>query len=331
MELFADVCPKTAENFSDSFRQFCTGEYRRDGVPVGYKNAQFHRVIKDFMIQGGDFVNGDGTGMTSIYGSKFRDENFDLEHSGPGILSMANAGPDTNGCQFFITCAKCDFLDKKHVVFGRVLDGLLTVRKIENVPTGQNNKPKIPIIVLLGEGAVGKTSLMLRYVENKFSPQHVSTLQASFLSKKLHVDGQAVVLNIWDTAGQEKFHALGPIYYRDSHGALLIYDVTDTNSFEKALIIGNKVDLERNRNVDTDEAIGYAKSIGAEHFETSAKDNIGVTQVFDYLVKGLVERAQHSKFQGTAVTSSSHYGASRRNDLLIIDDPPPVKKSCCFG
>ncbi|EJW88503.1 Rab21 protein [Wuchereria bancrofti] len=205
-------------------------------------------------------------------------------------------------------------------------------------------------IVLLGEGAVGKTSLMLRYVENKFSPQHVSTLQASFLSKKLHVDGQAVVLNIWDTAGQEKFHALGPIYYRDSHGALLIYDVTDTNSFEKApvkmwvkelkrmlgddvylVIIGNKVDLERNRNVDTDEAIGYAKSIGAEHFETSAKDNIGVTQVFDYLVKGLVERAQHSKFQGTAVTSSSHYGASRRNDLLIIDDPPPVKKSCCFG
>nr|CTP81532.1 BMA-CYN-11 [Brugia malayi] len=143
MELFADVCPKTAENF----RQFCTGEYRRDGVPVGYKNAQFHRVIKDFMIQGGDFVNGDGTGMTSIYGSKFRDENFDLEHSGPGILSMANAGPDTNGCQFFITCAKCDFLDKKHVVFGRVLDGLLTVRKIENVPTGQNNKPKIPIVI----------------------------------------------------------------------------------------------------------------------------------------------------------------------------------------
>uniref|UniRef100_A0A914E5G6 Peptidyl-prolyl cis-trans isomerase n=1 Tax=Acrobeloides nanus TaxID=290746 RepID=A0A914E5G6_9BILA len=111
MEIFADVVPKTAENF----RQLCTGEYRKDGVPVGYKNSQFHRVIKDFMIQGGDFVNGDGT--------------------------------DTNGCQFFITCAKCDFLDGKHVVFGRVLDGMLTVRKIENAPVGQNNKPKIPIVI----------------------------------------------------------------------------------------------------------------------------------------------------------------------------------------
>ncbi|GMT14547.1 hypothetical protein PFISCL1PPCAC_5844, partial [Pristionchus fissidentatus] len=143
MELFADVTPKTAENF----RQFCTGEHKKDGVPLGYKNSQFHRVIKDFMIQGGDFVNGDGTGMQSIYGAKFRDENFDLEHSGPGILSMANAGPDTNGCQFFITAAKCDFLDKKHTVFGRVLDGMLTVRKIENAPAGAGNKPKIPIVI----------------------------------------------------------------------------------------------------------------------------------------------------------------------------------------
>ncbi|KAF1634038.1 UNVERIFIED_CONTAM: Peptidyl-prolyl cis-trans isomerase 11, partial [Eudyptes robustus] len=143
MELFADVVPKTAENF----RQLCTGEMKRDGVPVGYKNAQFHRIVKDFMIQGGDFVNGDGTGMTSIYGPKFADENFDLKHDEPGILSMANAGPDTNGCQFFITCAPCAFLDGKHVVFGRVLDGLLTVRKIENVPTGQNGKPKIPVVI----------------------------------------------------------------------------------------------------------------------------------------------------------------------------------------
>ncbi|KAK0396046.1 hypothetical protein QR680_001542 [Steinernema hermaphroditum] len=143
MELYADVAPRTAENF----RQFCTGEFRKDGNPIGYKNSQFHRVIKDFMIQGGDFVNGDGTGLTSIYGSKFRDENFQLKHDAPGLLSMANSGPDTNGCQFFVTCAKCDFLDGKHVIFGKVLDGLLTVRKIENAPVGQANKPTIPIVI----------------------------------------------------------------------------------------------------------------------------------------------------------------------------------------
>jgi len=142
-ELFADVVPKTAENF----RQLCTGEYRKDGVPIGYKRCTFHRVIKDFMVQGGDFVNNDGTGLTSTYGGPFADENFKMKHTGPGILSMANSGKDTNGCQFFITCSKCDFLDGKHVVFGRVIDGLLVLRKIENIPTGPNNKPKIPVIV----------------------------------------------------------------------------------------------------------------------------------------------------------------------------------------
>lgn len=143
-ELFSDVTPKTAENF----RQFCTGEYRKDGVPMGFKGASFHRVIKDFMIQGGDFVNGDGTGCMSIYGGiNFPDENFNLRHEAPGLLSMANSGKDTNGCQFFITCAKCDFLDKKHVVFGRIIDGLLIMRKIENVPTGPNNRPKLEVTI----------------------------------------------------------------------------------------------------------------------------------------------------------------------------------------
>ena len=148
MELFADVVPKTAENF----RQFCTGEYRKDGLPQGYKNATFHRVIKDFMIQGGDFLKGDGTGSMSIYGPSFEDENFKLKHDSAGLLSMANSGPSTNGCQFFITCAKCDFLDGKHVVFGKVVDGLLVMRKVENVPTGGNNRPRLPVVInLCGE------------------------------------------------------------------------------------------------------------------------------------------------------------------------------------
>ncbi|KAF5907255.1 nuclease-sensitive element-binding protein 1-like isoform X1, partial [Clarias magur] len=129
IELFADVVPKTAENF----RQFCTGEFRKDGVPIGYKGCTFHRVIKDFMIQGGDFVNGDGTGICSIYRGPFADENFKMKHSAPGLLSMANSGPGTNGCQFFITCTKCDWLDGKHVVFGKVVDGLLIMRKIEEL------------------------------------------------------------------------------------------------------------------------------------------------------------------------------------------------------
>ncbi|KAI9347284.1 peptidyl-prolyl cis-trans isomerase H [Obelidium mucronatum] len=144
MELFKDVVPKTAENF----RQLCTGEYKRNGVPQGYKNCTFHRIIKDFMVQGGDFLKGDGTGSMCIYGGDtFPDENFTLKHSSPGLLSMANSGPNTNGCQFFITCAKTDFLDGKHIVFGRLIDGLLTLRKIENVPTGPNNKPKVPVII----------------------------------------------------------------------------------------------------------------------------------------------------------------------------------------
>lgn len=144
-ELFADCVPKTAENF----RQFCCGEYKIESTPRGYKGSKFHRIVKDFMVQGGDFVNGDGSGITSIYnGVKFPDENFTIKHETPGILSMANANaPNTNGSQFFITCAKCDFLDNSNVAFGRVVDGMLVLRKMENVPVGVNDKPRIPILI----------------------------------------------------------------------------------------------------------------------------------------------------------------------------------------
>ncbi|KAK6438457.1 Vacuolar protein sorting-associated protein 8 [Oleoguttula sp. CCFEE 5521] len=138
IQLFADAVPRTAENF----RQFCTGETKNHlGRPIGYKGCKFHRVIKDFMIQGGDFINGDGTGSATIYGvKKFADENFKYRHEEAGLLSMANSGKDTNGCQFFILTAPAPHLNGKHVVFGKVIDGMDVVRKIENVRT-RDEKP----------------------------------------------------------------------------------------------------------------------------------------------------------------------------------------------
>merc|ERR1712178_452190 len=142
IELYADVCPKTADNF----RALCTGEkgVGKSGKPLHYKGSAFHRVINEFMAQGGDFTAGNGTGGESIYGMKFPDENFNVKHTKRGDLSMANAGPNTNGSQFFLCFIPCNWLDGKHCVFGSVVEGMEVLDALESGGSAQTGQTRAP-------------------------------------------------------------------------------------------------------------------------------------------------------------------------------------------
>jgi Ras-related protein Rab-21 len=193
-------------------------------------------------------------------------------------------------------------------------------------------------VVLLGEGGTGKTSLVLRFVEDKFNERHITTLQASFLQKKINVGGRRIQLAIWDTAGQERFHALGPIYYRDANGAILVYDITDKDSFQKVKnwvkelkkmlgndiclsIAGNKTDLDRQRTVSPEEAEHYAALVGATNFFTSAKNNVNIEELFLDLSERMVAASEGEEPQPTT--------GSRRNVVVVDQEFPSAKQSCC--
>jgi len=200
-------------------------------------------------------------------------------------------------------------------------------------------------VVLLGEGCVGKTSLVTMYCLTTFNDKHVATLQASFLTKRINVQGERVELAIWDTAGQERFHALGPIYYRDADGALLVYDITDEDSFQKVrnwvkelrkmlggdipiVIAGNKADMEKNRHVKEEDAEAYAQTVGATYIETSARLNRNVEQVFLELTKKMLN---HSK---GGAEGGLHRSKSKSKVLVIADDEEASKNQpqggkCC--
>ena len=145
MVLRSDIAPKTAENF----RCLCTGEKGtgKSGKPLHYKGSSFHRVIQNFMLQGGDFTMGNGCGGESIYGNKFADENFKLKHDRPFLLSMANAGPNTNGSQFFITTVQTPHLDGKHCVFGMVTSGMEVVKSVEAVGDARSGATSQPVVI----------------------------------------------------------------------------------------------------------------------------------------------------------------------------------------
>ena len=203
-------------------------------------------------------------------------------------------------------------------------------------------------VVFLGEGKVGKTSIILRYVKNQFSEEYQKTVQAAFHTKRLNIEGRPVTIDIWDTAGQEAYRALAPMYYRDSHGAILVYDITDDASFDKVCtwikelrkmvgdiplcIVGNKTDLEKYRNVSQEEAEQYSTSVKATHFHTSAKLNKGIDGVFLDITRRMLKAVEPNSKQATMDRQQQCERQSSKKGLLVTEEAPDQPSSsggCC--
>ena len=221
--LYADLVPRTAENF----RALCTGEKGVgpvSGKPLHYKGSTFHRVIKGFMIQGGDFTAGDGTGGESIYGEKFADEAFTAVHDRPFLLSMANAGPGTNGSQFFVTTKDTPHLDNKHVVFGEVLAGKGVVRRVEETPVGANDKPEEEVCIAdCGQLASDDDISLL----TRPQPDSTGDTYEDFPSDQLAAGQEWTGLEILDIASQLK--AMGSAAFKQADYPLAL------SKYKKAL------------------------------------------------------------------------------------------------
>ncbi|EAL64032.1 Rab GTPase [Dictyostelium discoideum AX4] len=201
-------------------------------------------------------------------------------------------------------------------------------------------------VVLLGEGCVGKTSIVFRYIDNIFNDKHLMTQHAGFFQKHINIGGKRICLTIWDTAGQERFHALGPIYYRGSQGALVVYDITDNDSFIKAknwikelktmlgndislCIIGNKCDLEKTRVIPLADAEAYAKSVGAIHYSTSAKLNKGIEELFLDLTRRMILNSSGVVIHSNTNTTGQTTNRSERIPIVPDSDSGNKQPGCC--
>eukprot|EP00249_Psilotum_nudum_P024974 c29338_g1_i2 orf=370-2676(+) len=230
MELYADTVPKTAENF----RALCTGERgigRATKKPLHYRGTVFHRVIKGFMAQGGDFSNKDGTGGESIYGGKFADEKFRYTHGCAGVLSMANSGPNTNGSQFFVTFGPARHLDGKHVVFGQVVEGMDVLKKIEHQPTGPRDKPEKTIkIVNCGEVLAGKDNGVVTTKNDKRKGKKIKGGKDASSTEDESFDGRRKKRHRKAVKQRGKKKRRRHYSESDSESSLLHYSESDTSS-----------------------------------------------------------------------------------------------------